>query len=112
MAVATTRVATERRATPASPSMAEGARIELARPCGPSVFETAAVAGHRLVPPYAKYAGQDSNLHAREGTWSTARRASQLPNRRMCRSAGIPGVSAVVAAATGDRSRSAGPAPA
>ena len=30
-----------------------------------------------------------------QGTWSTARRASQLPNRRMCRSAGIPGVSAV-----------------
>lgn len=39
--------------------------------------------------------GQDSNLHAREGTWSTARRASQLPNRRMCRSADIPDVSAV-----------------
>jgi hypothetical protein len=50
---ATTRVATGRQATPASPSLAEGARIELARPCGPSVFETAAVAGHRLVPPEA-----------------------------------------------------------
>lgn len=40
-------------------------------------------------------AGQDSNLQAREGTWSTARRASQLPNRRMCRSVGVPDISAV-----------------
>ena len=96
MAKATTRVAAGRRATPASPSIRGGARIELARPLGPSVFETAAVAGHRLVPPRTTlYVGQDSNLHAREGPWSTARRASQLPNRRMCRSAGIPDVSAV-----------------
>jgi hypothetical protein len=87
-------------------SLAEGARIELARPYGPSVFETAAVAGLRLVPPRStKYAGQDSNLHAREGTWSTARRANQLPSRRMCRSAGSPTSSPWDAAAAGHRSR-------
>jgi hypothetical protein len=51
MAGATTRLATGRRATRRRLPIAEGARIELARPCGPSVFETAAVAGHRLVPP-------------------------------------------------------------
>ena len=66
MAVTTNRVATGRRATPTSPSWAEEARIELARPMGPSVLETAAVAGRRLAPPGC--AGQDSNLRCPKAT--------------------------------------------
>lgn len=45
---------------------------------------TQVATGRRAAPasPSRMCVGQDSNLHAR-GTWSTARRAIQLPNRRI-----------------------------
>lgn len=96
MAGATTRVATGRRATPASPSIRGGSEDRTRTPVWAFRFRdgcrrrpSAGPSSHHVV----RRAGLEPACP--HGTWSTARRASQLPNRRMCRSAGIPDVSAV-----------------
>lgn len=60
----------------------------------------------------ASASGRTRTCMPARAPWSTARRASQLPNRRVCRSAGIPDVSAVGRCGDRKRSRRAGPAPA
>lgn len=95
MAVATTRVATGRRATPASPSFGGGSEDRTRTPVWAFRFRDGCRRRPSAGPSISEVRRAGLEPACPRGTWSTARRASQLPNRRMCRSAGIPDVSAV-----------------
>lgn len=95
MGGATTRVATGRQATPASPSIRGGSEDRTRTPVWAFRFRDGCRRRPSAGPSKCEVRRAGLEPARPRGTWSTARRACPLPNRRMCRSAGIPDVSAV-----------------